>query len=85
MEMQSVESSNVKSVGYDAEQKILVVAFQNGGVYQYAGVQPKMYADLLEAESIGRFVSQVIRVGRKGLKIEGGEGTSHGGEPLGLV
>ena len=29
-----------------------------------------MYADLLAAESVGRFVSQVVRSGRKGLKIE---------------
>jgi hypothetical protein len=32
-------------------------------------VQPEMYAELLEAESIGRFVSQVVRAGRKGLRI----------------
>jgi hypothetical protein len=70
MKRQPVKSTNVKSVGYDAEEKVLEVEFRSGGVYQYAGVQPEMYADLLEAESIGRFVSQVVRAGRRGLRIE---------------
>jgi hypothetical protein len=70
MNMQPVKSSNVKAVGYDEETKTLQVHFKSGGIYQYAGVQPEMYADLLKAESIGRFVSQVVRAGRKGLRIE---------------
>ena len=70
MERQPVKSTNVKSIGYNAEEKTLEVEFQSGGIYQYAGVQPEMYADLLKAESVGRFVSQVVRAGRKGLRIE---------------
>ena len=85
MERQPVKSTNVKSVGYDAEEKVLEVEFRNGGICQYGGVQPETYADVLVAESIGRFVSQVIRAGRRGLRIEPEEGASHGGEPLGLV
>lgn len=73
MQMQSVKSSNVKAVGYDEETKTLQVHFKSGGVYQYAGVQPEMYADLLAAESVGRFVSQVVRAGRRGLRIEEAE------------
>jgi hypothetical protein len=60
----------VKAVGYDEENKTLTVKFKSGGIYQYEGVQPEMYVDLLAAESVGRFVSQVVRAGRKGLKIE---------------
>jgi hypothetical protein len=70
MERQPVKSTNVKAVGYDAETKVLEVEFKSGGIYQYAGVQPEMYADLLAAESVGRFVSQVVRAGRRGLRIE---------------
>ena len=70
MEMRLVKSSNVKAVGYDAEEKTLQVEFKSGGVYRYAGVQPEMYADLMKAESIGRFVSQVVRAGRRGLRID---------------
>ena len=70
MERQPVKSTNVDSVGYNPEEKVLEIKFLNGGVYQYAGVQPEMYAELLAAESVGRFVSQVVRVGRRGLRIE---------------
>ena len=70
MEIQLVKSSNVKAVGYEVETKTLQVEFKSVGIYQYAGVQPEMYADLLKAESIGRFVSQVVRAGRRGLKVE---------------
>jgi hypothetical protein len=68
----------VKAVGYDAETKVLEVEFKSGGIYQYAGVQPEMYADLLAAESVGRFVSQVVRAGRRGLKIEEEKGGDDG-------
>ena len=78
MERHPVKSTNVKSVGYDAEEKVLELEFRSGGVYQYAGVQPEMYADLLDAESVGRFVSQVVRAGRRGLKIEEEEGRGEG-------
>jgi hypothetical protein len=78
MERHLVKSSNVESVGYDSEEKMLEVKFKSGGVYQYKGVQPEMYTDLLAAESVGRFVSQVVRGGRRGLKIE--EHPENGGE-----
>ena len=78
MERLPVESSNVKEVGYDAETKVLEVEFKSGGIYQYAGVQPEMFADLLEAESIGRFVAQVVRAGRRGLRIEEKKGGDDG-------
>ena len=70
MERQPVKSTNVESIGYDPEEKVLEVKFKSGAIYQYAGVQPEMYADLLAAESVGRFVSQVIRAGRRGLRIK---------------
>jgi hypothetical protein len=70
MERKPVKSTNVEAVGYDPEEKVLEVKFKSGGIYQYAGVQPEMYADLLAAESIGRFISQVVRAGRRGLRIE---------------
>ena len=70
MKMQLVKSSNVRAVGYDLETKTLQVEFMSGGIYQYAGVPPEMYTDLLSAESVGRYVSQVLRLGRKGLRIE---------------
>lgn len=64
-----VKSSNIHSVGYDPATLVLEVQFSNGGVYQYPAVPPEMYEALLKSESIGRFVAQVIRKDRKGLRI----------------
>lgn len=84
MQRKPVKSTNVESIGYDLETKTLQVEFKSGGIYQYAGVPPEMYAELLAAESVGRFVSQVIRAGRKGLRIleekGGADGSSNHAE-----
>ena len=53
VEMKSVDSSNVDSVGYDAETKTLHVKFKSGGVYHYHGVEPEAHSALMNAESIG--------------------------------
>jgi hypothetical protein len=43
MERQLVQSSNVYSVGYDAEKRRLEVEFVNGGVYEYLDVPPEKH------------------------------------------
>lgn len=43
MKRQSVESSNLASIGYDAENEILEVEFKHGGVYQYFDVPENVY------------------------------------------
>jgi len=65
-----VVSSNVKAIGYDPEEKTLEVEFLNGGIYQYGGIQQELYDELLAAKSVGRFIAQTIRPGRKAKKIE---------------
>lgn len=61
MEMRSVESSNVRAVGYDAETRTLRVEYKGGGVYEYPNVEPSLYADLLAAESVGKFCHQHVK------------------------
>ncbi len=58
---QTVESSNIKALGYDLAAGILEVEFRNGGIYQYAGVGAELYGNLLEADSKGRFLNQEIK------------------------
>ena len=71
MERSLVNSSAVRSVGYDPAQKILEVEFQNGSVYQYLEVPEATYADLMTASSQGRFVDEhVKRVGFGFRKLE---------------
>jgi hypothetical protein len=61
MERQLVQSSNVYSVGYDAEKRRLEVEFVNGGVYEYLDVPPEKHEALLAAESKGRYLTQQIK------------------------
>ena len=62
MERKAVESSNIASIGYDFEKKILEVEFKdNPGVFQYDDVSRSMHNKMMEAESIGAFFAANIR------------------------
>lgn len=61
MNRKSVESSNLASVGYDAENEILEVEFNHGGVYQYFDVPEQVYEELMNADSHGVYFSANIR------------------------
>lgn len=61
MKRQSVQSSNLASVGYDAENEILEVEFNHGGIYQYFDVPLDVYEELMEASSHGVYFSANIR------------------------
>lgn len=61
MQRQYVESSNLRSVGYDAEHEILEIEFKSGSVYQYYNVPAAVYAGLLSASSKGQYHSQSIK------------------------
>lgn len=63
MERQPVTSSNVKSVGYDAQAKVLEVEFVGGAIYQYDDVPADVHAELLASPSIGRAFGTLIRGG----------------------
>ena len=56
-----VKSRILRSVGYDDSTKILEIEFQTGLVYQYAGVPPKVYADLMHSDEIGKYFSEKVR------------------------
>lgn len=61
MKRQSVESSNLASVGYDAENEILEVEFKHGGVYQYFEVSKNVYEELMNANSHGQYFDRNIK------------------------
>lgn len=61
MKRQSVESSNLASVGYDAENEILEVQFKHGGVYQYFDVPENVYEELMNADSHGQYFDRNIK------------------------
>lgn len=57
-----VNSSDLKSVGYDKNNQILEVEFlSNCSVYQYSRVPEKVYLELMNAESHGQYFSRCIK------------------------
>lgn len=69
MKRQQVESSNLASVGYDAENEILEVEFNHGGIYQYFDVPESEYIALMSASSHGSYFSANIRNNHKYQKL----------------
>lgn len=61
MRRRRVDSSAISSMGYDARSSTLEVEFRSGAVYDYHGVPPKVWKDLLGAPSKGRFFSRSLR------------------------
>lgn len=56
-----VESSNLKSVGYDSTRKMLEIEFHSGGIYQYSNVSEVIYQSLLSAGSKGQYFHTNIK------------------------
>jgi len=58
-----VSSTNLLSVGYDADSNVLEIEFQNGSIYQYFNVPAKIYSGLTSAASPGRYFDAYIKKG----------------------
>ncbi len=61
MERQEVTSSQIHSIGYDPKAKVLEVEFNRGPVYDYYGVSPARYRQLMAASSHGTYFNEKIR------------------------
>jgi hypothetical protein len=61
MEMESVESSNVKAIGYDPKNSTVFVDFKNGASYEYYDVPERVFHELKNADSVGRFLNMEIK------------------------
>ncbi len=54
IEMKSVKSSNVDSIGYDPITRTMYVRFLNGGEYAYKNVPKDVFIKVFESDSIGK-------------------------------
>lgn len=70
MERTAVESSQIVSIGYVPELETLEMEFKGGKVYRYFEVPGAAHADLMAAESKGKFFGQHIRGKFKYEKVE---------------
>ncbi len=71
MQVQPVESSVIRAVGYDAGSRTLQVEFSSGAVYQYFDVPPEEHAALLRAESLGRYFREHVRDSYRYVRVRG--------------
>lgn len=58
---QVVESSSLRSIGYDHATHTLEVEFRRGGVYRYTGVPDHVWFELRHAESKGKYFQDRVR------------------------
>ncbi|MDE1876765.1 MAG: KTSC domain-containing protein [Thaumarchaeota archaeon] len=61
MERERVVSSNVHSIGYDPEQKILEIEFNDRSTYHYFDVPELEHSKLMTAASKGKYLNSHIK------------------------
>jgi lysyl-tRNA synthetase class 2 len=57
----AVDSTTLRTVGYDAERQLLQIEFHNRSIYQYFEVPATVYQELLKAPSKGAYFNRSIR------------------------
>ena len=60
MERKRVNSSKIRSVGYDPKPQILEIEFSDGRVNQYRGVSPEVHRQFMAAPSPTNFFEDKI-------------------------
>lgn len=61
IKMVLVQSSNVKSVGYDKEDSNIHIELHSGECYMYKDVPKRVFQNLLKAPSIGSYINRYLR------------------------
>ena len=56
MNMTDVDSSMIRSVGYDPETKVMRVLFVSGKTFEYSGVPVKVHGELMTSGSKGGYM-----------------------------
>ncbi len=61
MERQFIESSMIKSIGYDPNSSTLEIEFNSGAVWQYFDFLESLWYDFESTESKGKFFHREIK------------------------
>jgi hypothetical protein len=66
MKREPVESSHIKSVGYNKAKSTLEVEFKTSkgktnAIWEYAPVTPDQHLEMVEAESVGKYFNANIK------------------------
>lgn len=63
------ESKSIIAIGYNATLREMYIQFSTG-TYKYFDVSPSVHKKLMEAESIGRFVSKELSPNHEYVKLK---------------
>jgi len=61
MDRTPVRSSNIRSVGYDANEQTLEIEFTSWAIYQYFGVPLHVHEGLMMARSKGTYFNEHVK------------------------
>jgi len=61
MKRENVESSVLKSVGYDKDKKVLEIELVNNAIYEYYKVPVSEYTNLMKSSSLGEYYNKRIK------------------------
>lgn len=64
-----VDSSSIKKILYDIDDRDLIITFKQGVDYRYLEVEPSEIVDLVLAESIGRQFAKEVKPHHEVIKI----------------
>jgi hypothetical protein len=60
MDKIEIESSTIKSIGYDDALNFLEVSYKKGTTYRFYDVPQDLFEDLMESKSKGKFLRENI-------------------------
>ncbi len=60
MERKSIESSMIRSIGFDSESSILEIEFNSGAIWQYFDFPESEWYEFENAESQGKYFNREI-------------------------
>lgn len=60
-DMELVDSSNIRAIGYDEDNLELWVEFNDGSTYIYNGVPEILHTEIMDAPSKGSYLNRVIK------------------------
>lgn len=75
LKRKEVTSSHIRSIGHSYPRRMLEVEFKDGSVYRYKGVKRKTFRELMDADSKGRAMHQLVRHQYPYKKVKAKDGT----------
>lgn len=61
MVRKNINSSNIFSLGYDHENKLLEIEFDSGEIYRHSNVPESVYEKMLDSEFVGYYINYNVR------------------------